>query len=240
MGCFGSRFDKRASAATEGLNSVGLQFHGGEASPEDKLSADNFVMLQKKGEVYLDLKAIYPTEGGKATDQGNAEAAFSAAYKWVEAQIKIHEDDIKSGEKAASKLIGNKHTQKDVAAQLTNVLESFKKSGIEVKQDAGATEAVVVPPVDDAAKVEAEGGEEDLQYMGGEGEEENKDEDKKEEGAAVTMAVTDPRGAHVDDQEYAGFAETPALYLRNALVNEYFGDLVKQRIIAIQFLGEKG
>jgi hypothetical protein len=30
------------------------------------------------------------------------------------------------------------------------------------------------------------------------------------------------------------------LYLRNALVNEYFGDLIKQRIVAIQFLGEKG
>ena len=91
-------------------------------------------------------------------------------------------------------------------------------------------------------KVEAEGGEEDdVQYMGGEGEEVKEGEEAKvEDGAAVTMTVTDPRGAHVDDQEYAGFAETPALYLRNALVNEYFGDLVKQRIIAIQFLGAKG
>jgi hypothetical protein len=45
---------------------------------------------------------------------------------------------------------------------------------------------------------------------------------------------------HSDDAEYKGFAETPALYLRNALVNEYFGDLIKQRIVAIQFMGEKG
>ena len=54
------------------------------------------------------------------------------------------------------------------------------------------------------------------------------------------MATVDPRNAHTLDATYEGFAETPALYLRNALVNEYFGDLVKQRIIAIQFLGEKG
>ena len=29
------------------------------------------------------------------------------------------------------------------------------------------------------------------------------------------------------------------MYLRNALVNEYFGDLIKQRIVSIQFLKEK-
>ena len=45
MGCFGSRFDKRASAATEDMNSVGIQFVGGEAHPQDKLSADQFVVL---------------------------------------------------------------------------------------------------------------------------------------------------------------------------------------------------
>jgi hypothetical protein len=55
MGCFGSRLDKRASAATESLNSVGLQFHGGEASPEDKLSADQFVFLQGAEGAYKNL-----------------------------------------------------------------------------------------------------------------------------------------------------------------------------------------
>lgn len=59
-------------------------------------------------------------------------------------------------------------------------------------------------------------------------------------GKMMDATVTDPRTAHVDDGEFKGFAETPALYLRNALVNEYFGDLIKQRIVTIQFLGEKG
>jgi hypothetical protein len=45
MGCFGSRLDKRASAATEDLNSVGLQFVGGEGD-KDVQAADKFVLLQ--------------------------------------------------------------------------------------------------------------------------------------------------------------------------------------------------
>jgi hypothetical protein len=76
MGCFGSRLDKRASAASESLNSVGLQFHGGEGSPEWKLAADKFVYLQMAGEKCQELVGLYPTEGGKAT-----EAAKDAATK---------------------------------------------------------------------------------------------------------------------------------------------------------------
>ena len=54
------------------------------------------------------------------------------------------------------------------------------------------------------------------------------------------MQQVDPRAASTDDQEYAGWAETPACYLRNALVNEVFGDMIKQRIVAIQFQGKDG
>jgi hypothetical protein len=54
------------------------------------------------------------------------------------------------------------------------------------------------------------------------------------------MAKTDPREASTDDQEFSGFADTPACYLRNALKNEVFGDLIKQRIVAIQFQDKKG
>lgn len=85
----------------------------------------------------------------------------------------------------------------------------------------------------DEAAVEMEGGDDMEMEM-----EKAPDGDDK---AVMDMmgSTTDPRGKHEDAAEYAGFAETPACYLRNALVNEYFGDLVKQRIIAIQFLGEK-
>jgi hypothetical protein len=74
--------------------------------------------------------------------------------------------------------------------------------------------------------------------MGGEaeGKEEKKDEegDKKEPEA---MAVVDPRASHVDDQEFKGFESTPALYLRTAMTSEFFGDCIKQRLIALEFLG---
>ena len=54
------------------------------------------------------------------------------------------------------------------------------------------------------------------------------------------MAVVDPRASHVDDQEFKGFESTPALYLRTAMTSEFFGDCIKQRLIALEFLGQKG
>jgi len=75
------------------------------------------------------------------------------------------------------------------------------------------------------------------------GEEEGKTGEENKEGETkgdMGGTVTDPRAAHTLDATYEGFANTPALYLRNALVNEFFGDMIKQRIIAIEFMGEKG
>jgi hypothetical protein len=63
-------------------------------------------------------------------------------------------------------------------------------------------------------------------------------EDKKaEDGVEMEggMSTTDPRNAHVDDQEYKGFAEFSACLLRNAIVNEFFGDCLKARLIDFQF-----
>jgi hypothetical protein len=234
MGCFGSRLDKRASAATEDLNSVGLQFVGGEGV-EDLFSADNFVFLQGKEGKYECLKAIYPTEAGKATDDAKATAAFTSAFKFVEKHLKEHQDLVAKDAKAGDQMVMGKFSRKDVVAQLENVMVSFKATDIEVKADApeGETKAPEMEgaaPEMEAAAVEMEGGEEGEAAAVMEG----------DAPAMEAMATTDPRLAHVDDQEYKGFAETPACYLRNAIVNEYFGDLIKQRIVAIQFLGAKG
>ena len=43
MGCFGSRFDKRNSAAGD-LNTVGLQFVGGEAHVSDHCPVDKILL----------------------------------------------------------------------------------------------------------------------------------------------------------------------------------------------------
>lgn len=102
-------------------------------------------------------------------------------------------------------------------------MESFKKTGIEVAAD------VKEKTEEEKAAEEAKAKE----AMG----------DVMAEGGLMDMmmaTVTDPRSAHVDDGAFEGAANTPALYLRNALVNEYFGDLIKQRIVTIQFMKAKG
>jgi hypothetical protein len=76
-----------------------------------------------------------------------------------------------------------------------------------------------------------EGGE--CEYDGGD-EEEKKDDMAGAEGMA-DATVTDPRKEHKDDESYAGFANVPACFLRNALVNPYFGDLVKSHVINWEF-----
>lgn len=146
-------------------------------------------------------------------------------------------------------MVGGKFPRSDVVDQLTAVLEKFKETGIEVPADATTEkkteeEKTEEQKAEEAKAAEAggmEGGERE-QYEGGEdgGEvkegEEKKEEEKKEE----TMQRADPRAAHTDDQEYKGFESTPALYLRTALTSEFFGDSIKQRIIAIEFTGAKG
>jgi hypothetical protein len=122
-------------------------------------------------------------------------------------------------------MIDGKHKRCECVGQLKDVVDSFSKTGL------------VAAPAEVKAK-EGEGM--DMMMEGGD------EADAAVMGDAAGMMMeamgkttTDPRGKHEDAAEYAGFAETPACYLRNALVNEYFGDLVKQRIVAIQFLGDK-
>ena len=49
MGCFGSRLDKRA-AESHDLNTVGLQFVGGEAHEHNGHPVDHFVFAVTGGE----------------------------------------------------------------------------------------------------------------------------------------------------------------------------------------------
>ena len=230
MGCFGSRLDKRASAVTEDLNSVGLQFVGGEEDT-DKQAADNFVMLQGKDKKYECLQTIYKTEAGKATDDPKATEAFTAAFHFVEKLLKEHKDKVATDPKAGGEMILGKHKRSECVSQLESVMESFKKTDIEVK----STEEVKVE--ENKEKVEEPG---DVMNEGGAEGEDGKEVKEGDDKKVETMEKLDPRAAHEDAAEYKGFADTPALYLRNALVNEYFGDLIKQRIVAIQMMGAKG
>lgn len=52
------------------------------------------------------------------------------------------------------------------------------------------------------------------------------------------QAATNPAASSTDEDKYEGAENIPGLFLRNALINEYFGDLVKQEIISVQFRGK--
>lgn len=96
---------------------------------------------------------------------------------------------------------------------------------------------------DPEVKVEegAEGGE--YEYMGGEEEkvEEGagdapKDENKEE---ATVPAAMDPGVYDADDFSYAGWEAVPAIFLKQATINTYWGDLVKGNIIHWEFNQKK-
>lgn len=85
-----------------------------------------------------------------------------------------------------------------------------------------------------------EGGE--LEFDGGD--EENKEENKDEaaggdEAKGMEASVTDPRTKTTDEVTFSSFADAPACYLRNAVKNPYFGDLVKSHIINWEFFKSK-
>lgn len=155
--------------------------------------------------------------------------------------MKAHTDSVATDAKAGNALVSGKHVRNDVIAQLTNVIDSFKTVGIEIPADAVPAPEVAAGD----AKPEGEGdakpdGEAEVEKEGGEDAAEVPAPVDGGDAAATAMEITDPRKAHTDDGNFAGFAEIPACFLRNAIVNEYFGDLLKTHIIAVQFLQAKG
>jgi hypothetical protein len=93
----------------------------------------------------------------------------------------------------------------------------------------------------DAGMGEMEGG--DLEFDGGD--EENKEEgaaaggDGAEEAKGMEASVTDPRTKTTDEVTFSSFADAPACYLRNAVKNPFFGDLIKSHVINWEFFRSK-
>jgi hypothetical protein len=55
----------------------------------------------------------------------------------------------------------------------------------------------------------------------------------------MEASVTDPRTKTTDEVTFSSFADAPACYLRNAVKNPFFGDLVKSHIINWEFFRSK-
>lgn len=72
------------------------------------------------------------------------------------------------------------------------------------------------------------GGEDGEEKKEGEGEEEKKED-------APAMQINNPHKYDDDATDYKGFANVPALLLRQATVSPYFGDMVKAALVNWEF-----
>ena len=118
MGCFGSRFDKRNSAAGD-LNTVSLQFVGGEAHVSDNCPVDK-ILLDYQGE--LDFAAKFKCEGLKLTDDALGQELGLLIYNATKEVLNSVENKYKSPQDGKKVYIGNKHELTDVLADLKAVL----------------------------------------------------------------------------------------------------------------------
>lgn len=145
-------------------------------------------------------------------------------------------------------------------AQLTAVLEGFKSAGIEIPAEVVPAEGAAVDnaPAEGAPGIvaEVEGAVEGAAAAEGE---ENEGGDAAEgegaaaegEGAAAVegeaagetaqpvVAAMDPGVYDSDDYSYAGWEAVPAIFLKQATVNPYWGDLVKGHIVNHEFFQTK-
>jgi len=212
MGCFGSRFDKRNSNAGD-LNTVWMNFVGGEAHEDDRCPCDKAVFgyagdQKEPGDVFK-------VKGLTAEDEESTTKVIKETFKAVQDHLKWLNDEYGAPQDGKTVYVGGKYNLKDAVDQLNAVIAHFKeKTGITFEEEAPKEEE---KKEGEEAPAEMEGGEEGA----AEGE------------AAPMMAAED---LYKDDSAaYDGWANFPALLLRNCIVNPYFGDLVKANLIAWEF-----
>lgn len=145
-------------------------------------------------------------------------------------------------------VVGGHYKLSTAIKQLNAVLEAFKSSGIEIPADKVEGAAVVDGAENKEEKNEGDGNEdpkdeEKVDMEGGdEVEGENKEEPEKQEGegaktdpAPAAVSSMDPGNYESDAHDYTGWEAVPAIFLKQATVNPYWGDLVKGHIINNEF-----
>jgi hypothetical protein len=210
MGCMGSRFDKRKDASGD-MNTVGLQFMGGEGNVPDNCPVDRLVMAYcGEGKELADVIKPEDEEFAKKV-AGETYNACVAYERWLKAEY--GED----GEKKV--LVGEKHDLKDALANLKSVQEAIVAAGFDVapkeeeKKDDMAMEGEMA--------MEAE------MMEGGE------DMDGEMAMDAMMSAAND---LYKDDAEdYAGSANLGKLLLAQSVKAPYFGDLIKRQLVIAEF-----
>jgi len=210
MGCFGSRFDKRNSVADD-LNTVAIQFVGGEAQENDKCPIDKIALKYGADAEPATWAKVGPM---KCTDEEfgkkialDLDAALTAHIKFLEKEYGTPDKNV---------YVGGKYELKDAKAQILAVKTHLREK----------CSAIVFPadPVEAVAEVEG------MMMM-----EEAAMEEVMADGGEVDMMMAAPDLYATDAGTYDGYENLPALILRNYVVNPYFGDLLKRDIISAEF-----
>ena len=225
MGCFGSRFDKRNSNVAD-LNTVPLQFVGGEANKHDHCPIDKIV-LEYGGN--KDVAEVFKSAGLTGLDEELAKKVAQETYKAVKDNLAYLEDKFKPVD-GKVQWVGGKYDSKDAIKQLNEVVsELTEKSGFTFEEKAAEEPAAEGEKKEEGAEGAGEGNE-----GGEEGEGEG---EKKEEGAATGMEDPAPEvDLYADDKtDYKGAGNLAALLMRLSVTKPYFGDLVRYACVNWEF-----
>jgi hypothetical protein len=215
MGCFGSRFDKRNSAAGD-LNTVGLQFVGGEAHVSDFCPVDK-ILLDYSGE--LDLAEKFKCEGLKLSDDALGQELGLLIHKATSELLASIDKKYGSPQDGKKVYIGNKHELVDVLADLKAVLKALEEdTGVVVEKPAAADAPAMDPPAADAPAMDAPA------------------MDAPAEGEMMMDLPSAAKSPYDGDAtDYKGFGNLPTLLLALSVKHPFFGDVVKAQLINWEF-----
>jgi|TARA_B110001450_G_scaffold146370_1_gene136790 hypothetical protein len=208
MGCFGSRFDKRKGTCTD-LNTVGIQYVGGEGSNNDFCPQDAVSLF------YGDSKEVDEWfKVGPLTMESEEEGKKIALEAWsaLVQQGNFLKDNFGNSDKTV--YVSGKYQDKDAIAQIEAVKAFLKEKNPDIE-------------FPEEAKPEAEAMEGEMM------EGEMMAEEMMEGGEDGAMEKPDLYAG--DSAAYEGFANLPALLLKCCTAQPYFGDLVKSALIHYEF-----
>merc|ERR1719281_786196 len=227
MGCFSSRFDKRASAYASDYNTVGLAFIGGEKGrPYDKFPCDRVAWAH---DVKAEIADSCPADAEGATKDEFTTVAYASMMTGLKDVLAGLKKKHGSASDSKTEIVGNRYEAQAAIANLENAIAHLQEqSGIAHGEEEKKAEEPA--PEGEGEKKEENGGDE--QASGGEEEGEKKDEGMEE---AAKKELTNPHAYGDDGFDYKGVGKVPLALLRNMIVNPVVGDIVKNEVMKFEF-----
>lgn len=230
MGCFSSRFDKRVSAYTSDLNTVGLAFIGG-----DKDHAYDLFPIDRVGWANDQAKEITdscPVDGMAAAN----EELTTAAYKVSLAALQAEHDKLAKKYGTASdakvQIVNNRYKSNEAIANLADAIAFLKENSGIVTDEPAAAEDKKEGEMMDAPESKPEG--EEMMEGGDEAAAEGDmmmAEGAADMGMAMMAALENPHKYEGDGADYKGWANVPSALLRCMIVCPMVGDIIKAEVL---------